>query len=225
MIDKLREHLSSAHVIAFVALLFAIGGGLALANVPNRSVGKLKIKVNGIQSQNVNSNSINGRHVRQNSLTGADIDESTLNGALIPGIGAGQPGQPGAPGGGSPTTSFSFRTDADTTVDVFTGGGLTIEADCDAGNDLDVTAESGVNNSTIYSASMDPLPGTVTNGAFDNDFDSGQTVDLLPDDTDKQVGHTTFGAGGMGPVVDVDWAVDNPTVEFDCEFIGHATVG
>jgi hypothetical protein len=58
-------------VVAFVALLVAIGGtSYAIQRLPARSVGATQIK----------SNAVTGAKVKNDSLTAADIRESTLDG-------------------------------------------------------------------------------------------------------------------------------------------------
>jgi hypothetical protein len=63
-----RLHITSAHVVAVVALVFTVGTGSAAA---------LKGK-NTVDSGDIKQQTIKGADVRDNSLGGADIDESTL---------------------------------------------------------------------------------------------------------------------------------------------------
>jgi hypothetical protein len=77
MIEKIRSHLSSAHLIGVAALLFAVGGGLALASVPKNSVNSAKVKNNTLKGVDVRNNSLTGADVK--GLGGADINEASLN--------------------------------------------------------------------------------------------------------------------------------------------------
>src|SRR5918994_7381422 len=77
MIERIRSQLSSAHLIGVAALLFAVGGGLALASVPKNSVNSAKVKNNTLKGVDVRNNSLTGADVR--GLTGADIDEASLD--------------------------------------------------------------------------------------------------------------------------------------------------
>jgi hypothetical protein len=77
MIENIRSHLSSAHLIGVAALLFAIGGGVALASVPKNSVNSAKVKNNTLKGVDVRNNSLTGADVK--GLTGADINEASLN--------------------------------------------------------------------------------------------------------------------------------------------------
>ena len=113
MLKKLKTLPSPALVIAFIALVAALGGASAVAlpgkntvaadDIKKNAVGASEIKANAVRSSEVRSNAIGSSEVRANSLTGADIDESTLN------VG----------GGGGPTgpsiVSFNARLGANET--------------------------------------------------------------------------------------------------------------
>jgi hypothetical protein len=115
MIGMIRSRVSSAHLIGVVALVFAVGGGIALANVPNNSVTSKKVK----------NNSLKGVDIRNNTLTGADIKEASLNGAAIPGV----VGPPAPPPGGA--TSVSQRIAPNSSASI-SAGGFTLSETTDA---------------------------------------------------------------------------------------------
>jgi hypothetical protein len=114
-----------------VALVFAVGGSLALANVPSNSVRSGKIKDRSVQSRDLNNNSVNSRHVRANSLHGGDINEATLNGSLIPGVGA--PPPPPAAG----VQTLSQRLGPNQTASL-SAGGFTVTETTDAAGSCNV---------------------------------------------------------------------------------------
>ena len=68
MVRRFRSHLSSAHLIAMFAFVFAAAGGTALA-LPGK---------NTVNSGDIKNGTVRGVDVRNNSLTGADINESKL---------------------------------------------------------------------------------------------------------------------------------------------------
>lgn len=80
---------SPALVIAFIALLAAIGTGTGMAlsgkntvradDIRKNAVRASEIKANAVRSSEIRSNAVGSSEVRANSLTGDDIDESTLN--------------------------------------------------------------------------------------------------------------------------------------------------
>jgi hypothetical protein len=89
MLNRLKTLPSPALVIAFIALVAALGTGSAVAlsgkntvaadDIKKNAVGASEIKANAVRSSEVRSNAIGSSEVRNDSLTGADIDESTLN--------------------------------------------------------------------------------------------------------------------------------------------------
>jgi hypothetical protein len=89
MLDRLKTLPSPALVIAFIALLAALGGGAAVAlpgkntvtadDIRKNAVRSSEIKANAVGSSEIKANAVGSNEVRNNSLTGDDIDESTLN--------------------------------------------------------------------------------------------------------------------------------------------------
>jgi hypothetical protein len=106
MLHRMRKLPSPALVIAFIALVAAIGTGSAWAlsgsnsvfadDIRANAVGASEIKANAVGGSEIRANAVRGSElanntvtsgeVRDNSLTGADIDESTLN---VPNTGGG----------------------------------------------------------------------------------------------------------------------------------------
>jgi hypothetical protein len=89
MLNRLKTLPSPALVIAFIALVSALGTGSAVAlsgkntvtadDIKKNAVGASEIKKNAVRSSEVRRNAIGSSEVKSNSLTGADIDESKLN--------------------------------------------------------------------------------------------------------------------------------------------------
>lgn len=85
----IRRHITSAHIIALVALFVALGGiSWAAATAPKNSVATKSIKKNAVTTAKIKNNAVTGRKIKSNSilasdikndaLTGSDINESTL---------------------------------------------------------------------------------------------------------------------------------------------------
>lgn len=85
----IRSHVTSAHVIALVALFVALGGiSWAAATAPKNSVATKSIKKNAVTNAKIKNNAVTGRKiksstilssdVKNDALTGSDINESTL---------------------------------------------------------------------------------------------------------------------------------------------------
>ena len=113
MRDRLKRVPSPALVIAFIALVAALGTGTGVAltgtntvtadDIRRNAVGASEIKKNAVRASEVRRNAVGSSEVRDNSLTGADIDESTLS------IGG------GGGGGGPALVSFNGRLAANET--------------------------------------------------------------------------------------------------------------
>src|SRR5438270_7306696 len=75
----LRGRITSAHVIALIALFVALGGGAyAVTTAPNNSVNSASVKDESLLGKDIKNGSLTGLDVKDNSLTGADIKELTL---------------------------------------------------------------------------------------------------------------------------------------------------
>ena len=74
-----HRRITSAHVIALIALFVSLGGGAyAVTTAPNNSVTSASVKDNSLIGKDVKNGSLTGLDVKDNSLTGADVKESTL---------------------------------------------------------------------------------------------------------------------------------------------------
>jgi hypothetical protein len=72
---------SPSMVVAFVALLLALGGvSYAAVELPARSVGSKELKRAGVAKVNIRSNAVDGSKVVNESLTGRDVREGSLSG-------------------------------------------------------------------------------------------------------------------------------------------------
>ena len=151
----MRPKLSYANVISTLCLFLLLGGGAAFAasQLGKNSVGTKQLKKNAVTTAKIKNQAIKSAKLADGAVTAAK---------LAPGVAvSGPPGPPGAaPGGGSTTTSFSFRTSAEETVDnLVQAGGLTIDVSC-KGTVLTATAETSVDNSSFYTASISTANGT-----------------------------------------------------------------
>ena len=115
MLKRLKTLPSPALVIAFIALVAALGTGSAVAlvgkntvaadDIKKNAVRASEIKKNAVGASEIKSGAVRSSEVRNDSLTGADIDEGSLN------VGGGG----GGGGGGATVTSFSARLTANQT--------------------------------------------------------------------------------------------------------------
>jgi hypothetical protein len=218
---KLRDKLTYANVISTLCLFLLLGGGAAFAasQLGKNTVGTKQLKKNAVTTAKIKNQAVKSAKLADGAVTAAK---------LAPGVAiSGPPGPPGAPAGGSTTRSFSFRTSADETVNnLVQAGGLTIDVSC-TGTVLTATARTSVDNSSIFTASIDTANSAdpVTNQENDSDFDIEDFRGLLLEDMNLQIGHTSYAAGTNGPVVNVQWSSAVGTGNFDCLFVGQVTVG
>jgi hypothetical protein len=116
MLNRFKRLPSPALVIAFIALVAALGTGSAVAlvgkntvaadDIKKNAVGASEIKKNAVGASEIKGSAVRSSEVQNNSLTGDDIDESSLN------VGG---GGGGGGGGGANLVSFSTRLSANQT--------------------------------------------------------------------------------------------------------------
>jgi hypothetical protein len=89
MTGRLRRHLTYANVVATLALVFALGGGVVYAagkigphGIAKNAIRSYHIRNKQVKRPDIAGGSINSRKVSNDSLTGKDIKESTLG--LVP---------------------------------------------------------------------------------------------------------------------------------------------
>ncbi len=74
----MRERISSAHVLAVIAIVLALGGNAVAFHLGKNSVGPKQLKKNAVTTAKIKNEAITGAKVKKGSLTGAQIDASTL---------------------------------------------------------------------------------------------------------------------------------------------------
>src|SRR3954470_1148820 len=93
--DRIRRNFTSAHAIAMIALLVALGGtGYAAFKLPKNSVGSKQIKKNAVTSVKVKNGSLKGGDFKKGQIPKGP------KGAQGP---QGLPGTPGQNGSAGPT--------------------------------------------------------------------------------------------------------------------------
>lgn len=197
----------SAHVIALIALIVALGGSA------------YALKRDSVGSKQVKNGSLTGKDVKDNSLKGGDVREGTL--AEVPAA---------ATVGGQRVAKVSRGLDAGTPATiVFDGAGLKLAASCDGGSEIAVTASTTKADSTIattISGDGSPSEGDPRTNYLDNgDFGPGIGFDML-DGTGGNIGLIHFvyrardGAVASGLLV-----TDELSAAGDCTIGGHVIYG
>jgi hypothetical protein len=229
---------SPAFVLSCIALFVSLGGvsyGVATGfinsreiknntvrskDLRNNTIRTFDIRNNEVRGFDIRNSSVQGRDIALNTLTGADVSEQDLE--QVPSAATADiAGTAGSAGGVTPR-AFDYAGQAGSAfVPVLNLGGLTLEARCVAGPDLEVRANPAVQNSEISSDF----------GAFnsdDVDFDPGDDT-LIVDNPGDVTGSAIFAASD-GRVVTVhafprQEANGVRGTTNDCGFFGVAQAG
>jgi hypothetical protein len=214
---RIRENLSYANVMATIAVFIALGGGAyAAVNLPKGSVGAKQLKKKAVRTAKIAGGAVTGAKVAPDTLTGTAIDESTLG--TVPNA---------SRVGGSEVRQISWRVPAGTTTQtLFTAGGLTVKANCPAGQDfVNVAAESSVDESILGIGAVknipvynEPTAGDTLMPGVDNVFEAGEQSLFQLDDTATVL---SYGRGPSGsPVVTATFLANSHTVTGICSVVG-----
>ena len=180
---------SPAMVVAFVALLAAVGG-TATALPGKNTVDSGDIKKGAVKRSEIARNAVNGRKVANGSITGKDVKEGTLGK-----VGRAETANTAGSVGGVTFRPFRYANDGTGAEELILDfGGLTITASCNL-DVLSLTAGSRVPDAELggYPVEADePGPTGAQYTAYDVDFDPGDVVDLVPDDEDEEVGELRY---------------------------------
>lgn len=217
MIGHIRARLSGGHLIGLVALVFAIGGGIAVANVPRDSVGAGKLKPTAVHFKHINPGSVHYSKLSQ-----------------------GLKNRVNAIGRAAPAQKINLRTNFGTALTtLYRAHGLRLEGQCtstptDASPNLRVVATNDNNVIRIAQnafpapnpSGVQPIGGT---GAAQNfaDFDFDQStndgVSLAGSGSvDSSRAGTLVFAGSDGSVVTIDYnvSVAAQQPQGDCVIVG-----
>jgi hypothetical protein len=191
---------SPAMIVALIALFVALSGTTyAVTRLPSRSVGSSQIKSKAVitrtlKARNVTRtkiarSAIDSSLVQNDSLRGTDILEASLG--TVP---SASKAVNADKVGGLSVQKFSFRVSAGTaSTNVLNVGGLAINASCNSGTNLTVSASTAVSGANIHSGGTFD-PGSQSFYVENDSFDVGGSFDPL------QTG-TTFGTNVNGTLV------------------------
>ena len=197
---------SPSMVVAFMALLAAVGGTAAALPGKN-TIDSGDIRKGAVKRSDIARNAVNGKKIAKNSVTGRQVKEGTLGKVRR----AETANTAGSIGG---VTFSPFRYVNDGTGDpvpILDFGGLTITASCSF-DVLSLTAGSKVPDAELGGYTVEASREAADpsqrpqNIAYDNDFDPGDTVNLVPDDEDEEVGSLRYSKQD-GTSVSVDYHI------------------
>jgi hypothetical protein len=75
---KIRDRISSAHILALIAIILALGGNAIAFTLGKNSVGSKQLKKNAVTTAKVKKEAITAAKVKKGTLTGTQINASTL---------------------------------------------------------------------------------------------------------------------------------------------------
>jgi hypothetical protein len=79
VLDRFRNRLTYANVMATVAVFIALGGtGYAAIHLPRNSVGRSQLRTHAVSNSKLAIGAVTASRVRPNALTGAQINEGSL---------------------------------------------------------------------------------------------------------------------------------------------------
>jgi hypothetical protein len=182
-VKRIRSRLTYANVMSSIAVFLVLGGATAFAA---SKIGSNQIKSNAITTGKIKKEAITTTKIKKDAVTGAKVKESSLGQV---------PSAANADNAGNANTvdgmhvgRINFIAQANTpNTTVFSADGLTLNASCDAGSQLNLTATTSVNHAEIFeSGNFDET----FDGSFDLDFNVGETENVgaeIGDGTQEEV--------------------------------------
>jgi hypothetical protein len=74
----MRERITSAHILALIAIILAVGGNAFAFTLGKNSVGTKQLKKSAVTTAKIKNGAVTAKKVKRGSLTGAQINASTL---------------------------------------------------------------------------------------------------------------------------------------------------
>jgi hypothetical protein len=198
-VKRLRKRLTYANVMSSIAVFLVLGGGAAFAA---SKIGTSQIKANAITTGKIKKAAVTTAKIKNNAVTGSKVNESTLG--EVPSAANANAAN------GMHLGKLNFVAGANTpNTTIFSANGLTLNADCDGSNELNLTATTSVNNSEIYeSGNFDDTYA----GGWDDNFDVGDTEEVgeeIGDGTQQEVQGQLVYSTPTGAVVTAQFSLND----------------
>jgi hypothetical protein len=219
---------SASMIVALIALSVTLSGttyAVSTSRLAKRSVGSAQIKKKAVRSRHIKArnvtrskiarNAISGSLVEKDSLRGSDILEASL--ATVP---SAKDAANAAKVNGLGVQKFAFRAAIGiSTPNLVNAGGLAINAACNAGPALSISATTTASGANIHSGGT---YGAVNQSFYveDDAFDVGDTFEPLLNATtgSTNLSGTLVYARQDGGVVTIDFLAEETAT--GCVFAG-----
>ena len=195
---------SPAIIVAVVALAFAmVGTAIAGTDGLSNKITKSKVKkISKKQATKQLKANVSGSHVNQ-----ADDATNATNATNADEV------------GGNKIVQIDFRPAGAAQATILDLNGLQMKSDCNGTNDT-ITAETTVANSEIYFNTV--RAGLSETSGNDNDFNPGESINLHPGQTSRElVGQIRY-VSGTGNSVVVQWGSGSDIPGATCLTFGYA---
>jgi hypothetical protein len=206
-LKSVRTRLTYANVMSSIAVFLVLGGATAFAagQLAKNSVGTKQLKNNAVTTKKIKNNAVTTAKIKNNAVTGAKINESTLG--EVPSA-ASAANSNAANGMHFGRINFVAGANTPPTV-IFSANGLTLTADCDGGQELNVSATTSVSNSEIYeSGNYDDTYA----GGWDDNFDVGDAEEVgeeIGDHTQQEVQGQLVYSNPTGGIVTAQFSLND----------------
>jgi len=201
-VKQIRTRLTYANVMSSIAVFLVLGGATAFAA---SKIGSNQLKSNSVTTGKIKKEAVTTAKIKKDAVTGAKVKESSLgevpsaanaaNANAVNGMHLGR---------------INFVAGANTSnTTIFSANGLTLNASCDAGEELNVTATTSVSNSEIYESGN--FNDTYA-GGWDDNFDVGDTEPVgeeIGDGTQQEVQGQLVYSNPTGGIVTIQFSLND----------------
>jgi hypothetical protein len=204
-VKLIRKRLTYANVMSSIAVFLVLGGATAFAA---SKIGTSKIKANAITTGKIKKEAVTTAKIKKDAVTGAKVKESTLE-QVPSALNATNAGNANTVGG-MHVGRINFIAQANTpNTTVFSANGLTLNASCDAGSELNLTATTSVNHAEIFESGN--FASTFA-GGLDFDFNVGETENVgeeIGDNSQEEVQGQLVYSTPTGAVVTAQFSLED----------------
>jgi hypothetical protein len=240
-VKKIAKRLTYANVMSSIAVFLVLGGATALAaGLAKNSVGSKQIKKNAVTTAKIKNGAVTTSKIKNGAITGAQVNASTLG--TVPNANhaanadtansaktadnANHAGSADNAGSADSLNGITLRrifyksSSTSSQTQVLSLDGLTLTATCDSGEPV-LTARTSVGNSLIRTVTTNN--GDETFYDEEDDFDPGETFDVLEGETDSAQATFTFANPGGQVVTGIVTAEEEDFDDQDCALLGNVT--